>query len=98
MNEVFETEMFSKVYGSLEQREKEWVDKMKDQLAESLDVGKILKYDWFREKKYENKRLYYIINRKSKKALLVAFGSKKEQQLIIAHILLNQESYLSFIS
>ena len=67
---------------------------MKDQIAENLNVGKPLHFDWFREKKLGSKRLYFLINENTKKAVLVAFGDKKEQQKIINHILLNKELYL----
>lgn len=97
MNAVHETEAFFKLYETLEKAEQEWIGKVKDQLMENLEVGKPLRYDWFREKKLGNKRLYYLINIKSNKAILVAFGTKKEQQKIIEHILTNKERYLKVI-
>ena len=98
MNSVYETETFSKLYDAAERVEQEWIEKIKDQLAENLRVGKPLHYDWFREKKFGNKRLFYLINEETKKAVLVAFGSKKEQQKIINHILINKEQYLRLLS
>ena len=97
MNTVYETETFSKLYTASEKSEQQWIDKIKYQLAEKLNTGKPLKYDWFREKKLGNKRLFYLINAKTKKAALVAFGTKKEQQKIIDHILDNKERYLKII-
>ena len=49
MNEVYETEPFSEVYAALEKKEQEWIEKIKTQLAENLNVGKPLRYNWFRE-------------------------------------------------
>lgn len=98
MNEVYETEPFSEICAALEKKEQEWIEKIKEQLSENLSVGKPLRYDWFREKKLDNKRLYFIINEKTKKAILLAFGPKKEQQKIINHIILNKERYLKLIS
>ncbi len=98
MNQVFETETFSKLYEASEKREQIWIDKMRDQISENLDVGKPLQFDWFREKKFENKRLFYIINKSTNKAILVAFGTKKEQQSIINQIMTNKERYLKLIS
>lgn len=97
MNTVHETEAFSKLCETLEKVEQEWIDKIKNQLMENLEVGKQLRYDWFREKKLGNKRLYYLVNIKSNKAVLLAFGTKKEQQKIIDHILANKERYLKLI-
>ncbi|MEK6920696.1 MAG: hypothetical protein AABX82_02345 [Nanoarchaeota archaeon] len=62
-----------------------------------LRTGQLLRFDWFRERKFGDKRLFYLINEESHKAILVSFGSKKEQQHIINHIILNKEKYLSLI-
>ena len=97
MNEVYETDTFSRIFEASEKSEKEWIEKMKDQIAENLRVGKPLRFDWFREKKLGGKRLYFLINEKTKKAVLVAFGDKKEQQSMINHIVLNRERYLKLI-
>tara|TARA_Y100000310_G_C20210522_1_gene591107 strand:- start:156 stop:452 length:297 start_codon:yes stop_codon:yes gene_type:complete len=97
MHEIFQTETFSKLCDASEKKEQIWIEKIKDQLMENLCVGKPLHYSWFREKKFENKRLYYLINETSKKAILIAFGNKKEQQKIINHILINKERYLRMI-
>ncbi|MBI1970136.1 hypothetical protein HYS47_00155, partial [Candidatus Woesearchaeota archaeon] len=91
-------ETFSKLCDASEKKEQEWIEKMRDQLSQNLFVGKPLRFDWFREKRFENKRLYYLINEKTKKAVLVAFGTKKEQQKIIDHIILNKEAYLKMIA
>ncbi|MBS3123781.1 hypothetical protein J4437_04040 [Candidatus Woesearchaeota archaeon] len=93
MNEIYETEEFSRVCGSLEKFEQDWIEKIKDQLVENLNVGKPLRFDWFREKKLGSKRLFYLINVSSKKAILIAYGTKKEQQSIINHIIINKERY-----
>ena len=98
MNQVFETETFTKVYDASEKSEQEWIKKIKDQLVENLLVGKPLQFPWFREKKLGNKRLFYIINTATKKALLIAFGTKKEQQHIINHIIANKETYQNIIA
>lgn len=98
MSEVLETETFSKLLETCERGEREWIEKIKDQLRENLRVGKPLHYDWFREKKLGNKRLFYLINEVTQKAVLIAFGTKKEQQKIIDHILFNKERYLRLIA
>ncbi len=97
MNEVYETNTFSKIYEASEKSEQNWIEKMKDQIAENLGVGKPLRFDWFREKKLGGKRLYFLINKNTKKAILVAFGDKKEQQKMINHIIVKKDNYLKFI-
>ena len=92
-NRVLETETFSRLFETLEKKEKEWIVKIIEQLKENTAVGKPLRFNWFREKKLGGKRLYYLVYEKSNAVLLVAFGAKKEQQKIISHILQNKERY-----
>ena len=94
---IYETETFSKLYEVMEKEEKGWVDKIKIQLKDNPDVGKPLKFEWFREKKFGNKRLYYLIYKSLNRILIVSFGSKKEQQKIINHIIKNKERYKKLI-
>jgi len=96
-NRVLETETFSRLFDALERKEKEWIKKVIEQLKETSKVGKPLKFDWFREKKLGGKRLYYLVYKKSNAVLLVAFGGKKDQQKIIAHILQNKGRYKRII-
>ncbi len=98
MNQVFETETFTKLFDACDHSEQIWIDKMRDQLQENLRVGKPLRFDWLREKKFGVKRLYYLINESNQKAVLVAFGPKKKQQPIITHIVVNKARYLHIIA
>jgi len=95
--DIYETETFSKLYKSMETMEQRWIDKIKLQLKENPDVGKPLRFDWFREKKFGDKRLYYLVYQNLNRVLLVAFGSKKDQQEIIDHILENKDRYKKII-
>jgi len=97
MNLVSQTDSFAERYEHCELHEQEWIDKMRRQLAENLDVGKPLHYDWFREKKLKGKRLYFIINRQTQKVLFVAFSDKKEQQATISHVFSQRDIYLSLV-
>ena len=95
--QIYETGTFSKLYEAMENVEQEWVDKAKQQLIENPKVGKPLKFGWFREKKFGDKRLYYLTYKDVFKVLLVSFGSKKGQQEIINHITDNKERYRKLI-
>ena len=81
----------------MEKGEREWISKIKIQIKENPNVGKPLKFEWFREKKFGNKRFYYLIYPNLKRVLLVAFGSKKDQQKIIIHIIENKDRYKKII-
>ncbi len=76
-NRVLETEIFSCLFETLENNEKEWIKKVIRQLKRDSLVGKPLGFKWFREKKLGGKRLYYLVYEKSSTVLLVAFGGKK---------------------
>ena len=96
-NQVLETQEFSRLFDTLERVEQDWIKKVAQQLRENFLVGKPLKFNWFREKKFGGKRLYYLVYEKGNKVLLVAFGTKKEQQRIIDHILQNRKKYTKFV-
>ena len=95
--QIYETETFSKLYGAMEKVEQDWVAKIKQQLTENPKLGKPLRFDWFREKKLGNKRMYYLIYNDTSKILLVSFGTKRDQQKIIDHIIENKERYRKII-
>jgi len=74
---ILRTEEFKKLFFTLEKNEQKWIVKVAAKLSEN-PTGKILTYDWFREKKYLNKRLYYLIDEKTKKILFIGFATKKK--------------------
>jgi hypothetical protein len=65
MNSVYETATFTQIYNAAEKAEQDWIEKMKDQLEKELKIGKPLRFYWFREKKYKEKRLFFLVNPKS---------------------------------
>jgi|SRR3989344_512814 len=93
---VYETNTFSEIYETLNKDERDFIDKIKEQLKTS-PTGKILHFRWFREKKYLNKRLYFLIDYDIKKILLVSFGQKKDQQRIINFIMENMKELLKLL-
>lgn len=97
MNIVYETESFRKIEKevSIDERKRIW--NVKNELKHNLLTGKPLRYIWLREKKYENKRIYFIISFRKKSALLIAYGNKKEQEDIIKQILKNRETYFQLL-
>lgn len=96
MNEVHETKTFNEAYQELQKTEQEWIIRIKLQLLQNLNVGKPLGYTWLREKKLNEKRLYFITNEKTRKVVLLAIANKKDQQTVINHIILNKERYQKF--
>lgn len=92
MYQIYETETFSKLYEAMEKAEQEWVDKIKQQLIENPQVGKSLRFEWFRKKKFGDKRMYYLISkdvskifwyllvqkRNNRKSLTISSKTKKD--------------------
>ena len=93
---IFITHPFEKLFYTLEKSEQIWIDKIKKKLEENV-TGKPLGFEWFREKKYENKRLYFLVDEQNKKILLVAFAVKKDQQKVIDFIKLNMKELLDYL-
>mgnify|MGYP001579392637 CR=1 FL=1 len=93
---VYSTETFNKIFITLDRTEQEWIVKIKRNLEEN-PTGKILTFSWFREKKYLNKRLYYLVDEENKKILLVGFAPKKEQQKLINFVKANMKEFLNHL-
>lgn len=93
---VYVTEPFEELFYALDKSEQIWIEKIKKNLEEN-PTGKILHFSWFREKKYLNKRLYYLVNENNKKILLVAFAPKKDQQKVIDFVRTNMDGYLDYL-
>ncbi len=98
MNTITESDLFSELYAKLDATEKEWIGKMVDQLKANIGVGKPLVFDWLREKKFGNKRLFFLVNERLNKVMLFSFNAKNEQQDIIDHIIKNKERYLRMLN
>ncbi|HLC67840.1 MAG TPA: hypothetical protein VJI12_03050 [archaeon] len=96
--EIYETYTFTMIFNSVTEKERDWIRKMKEQIKINPKTGKALHFDWFREKKFENKRLYFIVSIKKPRVLLVSYASKKEQQKIIDYIVLHKEEFVGFLN
>src|SRR3989344_8918079 len=59
------------------------VDKIEEQLLENPYKGDPLGVKWFREKRYNKYRIYFIIYEDLKSVFMVAISEKKDQQKVI---------------
>lgn len=96
MYEIYATDTFKDIYVSLDKNEQDWINKIKEHFKE-YPTGKPLGYKWFREKKYLDKRLYFLIDETTKRILLVSFASKKEQREVIDFIKINMAELLNYL-
>jgi mRNA-degrading endonuclease RelE of RelBE toxin-antitoxin system len=94
---LFTTEEFDDDFNSLDESEKIRVRKILNQLKENGDAGKPLRYPYFREKKFEDKRLYFLVYKEQLIILALAIGNKKTQQETINNIVSELKNYKEII-
>ena len=90
---VYRTEIFSKKLNSFSEDFKEQIDLIEEQLKENPYVGKPLGVRWFREKKLDVFRMYYLIYEDLQAVYIITLSGKKDQQKIINTIRLFLEQY-----
>ena len=69
------------------------VDKIEDKLMFNPKYGNPLGTEWFRESRFENFRVYYLIYEDLGAIYMVAIGGKKDQQKTINSIRLFLEFF-----
>lgn len=98
MFRVFTTQEFENDFNSLDESDKKRVRKIMRQLKEQGDsVGKPLGRYYFREKRFRNKRLFFLIYKQFTIILAVGISNKKLQQQTINKILSEIKEYEKFI-
>jgi len=90
---VFRTSIFDKKISAFSKDFKKMIDKFENQLMENPYVGKPLGFRWFREKKLEKYRMYYLIYEDLQSVYIVTLSDKKDQQKIINTIKIFLDKY-----
>ena len=80
---VYHSKSFDKELSKFDENFLYRIDKIEDKLKENSQYGNPLGYKWFRETRYENYRIYYIIYEDLKSVYMVAISDKKDQQKVI---------------
>lgn len=93
MYKIFITKTFEKKFEKQEKKFKDWFEKILDQLVENPFMGKPIRYDWFREKKYDKYRIYYLIYKEYVTIYFINISEKKDQQKVINSIYLLLDFY-----
>ena len=70
----------------LTKEEKTRIDKIEDEIAEKSFAGKPLGFEFLREKRISDKRVYFIVYEELKGVLMVSLSDKKAQQETINKI------------
>ena len=90
---VFVTQTFESKLLKQDKKFKAWAEQVFDQLAVNPLAGKPLGAKWFREKKFENFRVYFLVFEGKKCVYVVNLSSKKDQQRIINSIWFLLDTY-----
>lgn len=93
MYRVFRTENYDKKFQKLDKSEQDVVIKLEQRLKIESYVGKPLGYNFFREKKFGNKRLLFLVYEEHKAVFLITITEKKAQQHEIDLIKENLDLY-----
>jgi len=83
---VYRTNTFEEEFSLLSKSEQDRVKKFEIKLSENPFVGRPLSYEFFREKKLNGKRIYYLIYEEYIIILMTAISDKKTQQATIEAI------------
>ena len=81
--EVFRSASFQKEISKYDKNIQDRIDKIEDKLMYNPEYGNPLCTKWFRESRFENYRIYYLVYDDLKAVYIVAISSKKDQQKTI---------------
>ncbi|MBI2136812.1 hypothetical protein HYU06_07100 [Candidatus Woesearchaeota archaeon] len=93
MYRVFRSEWYEKKLSKLDRAEQERVFKFEQQLKIEPYSGKPLGYNFFREKKFDGKRIIFLVYDEHSAVFLVTITDKKAQQNEIDLIKINLDIY-----
>ena len=94
---IYTTRSFEKEIEKLTKDEQERIRKMFLQLKDNPYVGDQLQYRNLREKRINEKRVYYLVYDNLQAVLVVAISRKKNQQATINHIIYNFDEYKEYL-
>ena len=83
---IYHSSRFDKELGKFDVDFQKHVDKIEEQLKENPFLGKPIEAKWFREKKHEKYRVYFVVYEEFEAIFMVAISEKKDQQRVIATV------------
>jgi mRNA-degrading endonuclease RelE of RelBE toxin-antitoxin system len=93
---VYTLDIFDKEMNKLSQNYVPKIKKIFLQLKDNPHVGDAIRYKFFREKRIEEKRIYYLVYDDLKIVLIVAIGGKKAQKETINKIVSYFKEYRKY--
>lgn len=97
MPRVFSTEEFDRIERELFAFYQERIESFSHQLKKTHNIGRPLGYSYFREKKMDHLRVYFLVYEDLDAVLLVAISNKKTQEQTIIFIKEHLKDYLEII-
>lgn len=94
---VFRSQWYEEKLSKLDGSERTRVEKFEQALKEQPFSGKPLGYEFFREKKFDGKRLIFLVYSEHQVVFLVTIVEKKVQQQAIDMIKLSLDAYKELI-
>ena len=94
---VYTTEDFDRDMARLSSEEQRRIQKIFLQLRDNPYVGDQLRYKCLREKRINEKRIYYLVYDDLMAVLVVAVGGKKTQQETIDYIIDSFDQYRIYL-
>lgn len=80
---IYHPARFDRELSKFDRKFQERVDKIEEHLIENPYYGTPLGYKWFRESRFENYRVYYLIYENFEAIFMVGISDKKDQQKVI---------------
>ena len=80
---VFRSVSFQEEISKYDKNIQDRVDKIEDKLVYNPEYGNPLGARWFRESRFENYRIYYLVYEDLQAIYIVAISSKKDKQKTI---------------
>lgn len=90
---IFTTGRFDKEINNFSEKDNQRIENLYQQLRENPYVGDQLQIKVLREKRLNDKRIYYLIFDDLNSVLMVAISNKKAQQKVINFIIKNINNF-----
>lgn len=94
---VYTTEKFDKEVKRFSEEEQNRIQKIFFQIRDNPYVGDQLRYRFLREKRLQEKRIYYLVYDDLQAVLVVAISDKKAQKETIDHIVQYFDEYRIYL-
>lgn len=97
MFRVFKTVEYDKKFSKLDNKEQQIVLAFENKISELPYIGKHLGVPYFREKKFNGKRVLFIVDNETERVLIINLTDKRTQDEDIADTFLKLKHYCGYL-